>query len=361
MNTMPVWPDTKLTSLLHITLPLIQAPMSGGATTPEMVAAVSNAGGMGSLGAGYMSPEAIRTAIKKIRELTANPFTVNLFIPNEHHATEEQIKQSVKAIQACCPELNFTVPLTPPPYAQSFDQQMAVLLEEHVPVFSFTFGLPSAKWIALCKENKITLLGTATTLEEAQYLQANHIDAVIAQGSEAGGHRGTFLGSVETSLHSTFALTALLTEHINLPVIASGGIMEAKGIVTALTQGAQAVQMGSAFLCCKESGIHPLYKKILLTSSSDTTTLTRVFSGRYARGITNTFIQRMQAHANDVLDYPIQNALTSTMRKEAAQQNNTDFMSLWAGQSAFLCKELSAAELVKELNNDVIALLNKKI
>lgn len=346
------WPNTSITRLLNIALPIIQAPMAGGATTPELVAAVSNAGGLGSLGAGYMTPDEIRALIKKTRELTDKPFAVNLFIPEEHHTNDDQIERARIAVQASCSELNFTIPAIKAPFAPPFEAQMNILLEEKIPVFSFTFGIPSREWIDAFKKIDSKLIGTATSLNEAKLLEENGIDIIIAQGSEAGGHRGTFLKS-ENPFINLASLISSSIKHINAPIIAAGGIMNAKDIVNALSLGASAVQMGTAFLCCTESGIHPQYKKILLNLSQDETILTRAFSGKFARGIENKFITRMQLHEHDILDYPIQNALTSAMRKEAAKQNNTDFMSLWAGQSAYLCKEISAAKLIEDFDNEV--------
>ncbi len=358
-NNQHKWPTTTVTELLRITLPIIQAPMAGGATTPELVASVSNAGGLGSLGAGYMTPDEIRSIIKKIRQLANKPFAVNLFIPEKHFATDEKIEQARKAVQSSCHELNFNVNSVKPPYAPSFENQMNVILEEKVPVFSFTFGALSKDWIELFKKNGIILIGTATTLEEAELLEKYNIDLIVAQGSEAGGHRGTFIGKAEDALISTASLVSKLVERIKIPIIASGGIMDGKKIAASLTLGASAVQMGTAFLCCNESGIHPLYKNALLNNPGDNTTLTRAFSGKLARGVTNTFITRMKAYENDILDYPIQNTLTHAMRKEASRQNRIDFMSMWAGQAANLCKALPAAQLIQELNNQVLAILNK--
>jgi nitronate monooxygenase len=359
-NTHLSWPSTKITEILNISLPIIQAPMAGGATTPELIAAVSNAGGLGSLGAGYMTADEIKINVKKIKSLTNKPFSVNLFIPEKHHATDEKIKQARKSVQASCSELNFNIESIKAPYAPSFETQIHAIIEEKIPIFSFTFGILSKDCIENFKKNGITLIGTATTLAEAKLLEENNIDLIAAQGGEAGGHRGTFLESAENSLMSISSLIPLLIENIKIPVIAAGGIMTAKDIIKLLTLGASAVQMGTAFLCCLESGIHPLYKKLLLNISHDNTDhtiLTRAFSGKLARGIVNKFITRMQVHEKNILDYPMQNALTSAMRKEAAKQNNTDFMSMWAGQAAQFCKALPAAQLIGELNNEVITLL----
>lgn len=335
---------------------IIQAPMAGGITTPELVASVSNAGGMGSLGAGYMTPQEIRSAIKQIKALTNQPFAVNLFVPQPFFATDLDIEQARQEVQAACPELKFPIPTIHPPYAPSFDEQMQVLLEEKVAIFSFTFGIPSKEWIEAFKNQNIKLLGTATTLAEAKLLEEAEVDAIIAQGSEAGGHRGTFITAPEDGLNQTSHLVPILVEYCKVPIIAAGGIMDALDIVKFLRLGAFTVQMGTVFLCCPESGAHPSFKKLLLNLNADETVLTRAFSGKLARGINNQFIERMQSHVNTIIDYPIQNALTIPMRKEAAKQNNTDFMSMWAGKKAYQCTAISAAELVQSLNREVILL-----
>lgn len=340
---------TTLTHALGIRFPIIQAPMAGSAATPELVAAVANVGGLGSLGAGYLSPSDIRTAILRLRELTHQPFSVNLFIPEKHHATPHEINEMSHWIEQSCPELNINIHTATPPYAPLFEEQMSVILEEKVPVFSFTFGVLDDKWIEKLKNQGVFLIGTATSLAEARLLAEHEVDAVVAQGSEAGGHRGTFIGKAEEALVGVKQLVKELVDAINIPIIAAGGIMDAKGIMEALQAGCAAVQMGTAFLSCKECGIHAKYKEALLNAKQDNTTLTRVFSGKMARGIKNKFIERMNTYQDSILDYPIQNALTRSMRKEADKQGNSDFMSLWAGQSLYLCKDCSVAELMKEL------------
>lgn len=354
-----MWPHTKLTEKLGIQLPIIQAPIAGGATTPELVAAVSNAGGLGSLGAAYMQPDDIRSAIKKIRELTQKPFVVNLFIPEKFQENAQQTKMMCEIVEKACAELNIKINAPKPPYAPSFDEQFKILIAEKVPIFSFTLGIPGDEQINELQKNNILTIGTATTLKEAQLLQDKGIDIIAAQGSEAGGHRGSFLAPVADSLIGLFALLPQLVDHLNIPIVAAGGIMDARGIVAALTLGAAGVQMGTAFLSCPEAGTHPKYKELLLNIKEDHTVLTRAFSGKYARGIKNKFTERMTLNNTDILDFPIQNAFTRPMRKEAEKQNNIDFMSLWAGQAAYLSKGLPAADLIKILNNEVIACWNK--
>jgi len=340
---------TQITELLKIKLPIIQAPMAGGVTTPELVAAVSNAGGLGSLAAGYLTAAEIAKTIKQIRRLTSNPFAVNLFVPEKYHATVEQIERAKKVVQTASAELNYKVGDIKPPYTPSFEEQMKVVFDAKVPIISFTFGIPSAVWQEKLIKNNIKLIGTATTLAEAKMLEKNNMDCVVAQGSEAGGHRGSFLSKDKDNLLSRSSLVETLTSHIKIPVVAAGGIMNANEIAASLTLGAVAVQMGTAFLCCSESGAHPIYKNALLNMSDDNTTLTRAFSGKWARGINNKFIMRMRSHEADILDYPIQHVLTSGIRKESANQHCVDFMSMWAGQAAYLCEALSVAVLIQKL------------
>jgi nitronate monooxygenase len=353
------WPNTILTEILKIRLPLIQAPMAGGATTPALIAAVSNAGGLGALGAGYMNANEIRSAIKEIRKLTDHSFCVNLFIPQFYEVTNEQIEITKKILKQICPELNILIDKVAPPYLPSFEEQMNVVLEEKVPVFSFTFGIPSENIINALKSNGTVIIGTATSVTEAVMLEKTHVDAVVAQGMEAGGHRATFLGNEENALTNISFLAATMTHHIQIPVIASGGIMDAKGIYAAMQTGISGVQMGTAFLCCPESGIHPFYKQLLLNPQNNVTTLTRAFSGKLARGLLNKFIIQMQIHEDAILPYPAQNALTTPMRKEAAKKNRTDFMSMWAGENFHLCKAIPAEHFIRLLNEEMLVLINK--
>lgn len=334
---------------LGIQYPLIQAPMAGGSTTPELVAAVSNAGGLGSLGAGYMAPNDLRKAIHAIRQLTQRPFAVNLFIPEPYQTNSEQLHVMQNILQTACHEL--VIKINPPqaPYLPNFDLQMRVIVEEKVPAFSFTFGLLASRWITCLKDKGIILLGTATHLEEAKLLEQLEIDVIVAQGSEAGGHRGTFIGEAEQTLIPVHTLVNQCINTLNTPIIAAGGIMMAQQVSDLLALGASGVQVGTAFLSCPESGAHPSYKKALLEAQHDHTILTRAFSGKLARGLCNTFIEKMQPYSKVLLDYPVQNALTQPMRQAAAQQNNIEFMSLWAGQGVASSLGLPATELVNQL------------
>jgi nitronate monooxygenase len=340
--------QTRVTDILNIRHPVIQAPMAG-ITTPELVAAVSNAGGLGSFGAAYMKPDAIRAAIRTIRALTDRPFAVNLFIPEPYTADPKKIAAMQRHLQPYRDELGLKTPDHVGPYAEDFTAQIAVVLEERVPVFSWTFGIPEPSLIEQLKAQGTVLIATATTVREAVAAEQGGADLIVAQGFEAGGHRGTFLGAHEDALVGTFALIPQVVDAVKVPVIGAGGIMDSRGFVAAFALGAEAVQMGSAFLTCTESGAHPLHKQALLESRDDSTALTKSFSGKPARGVKNRFLTEMAAHAADLPDYPMQNALTRDIRAAASQQGRAEFLSLWGGQAARLGYRGSAADLVTDL------------
>jgi nitronate monooxygenase len=329
--------------------PIVQAPMAGGATTPELVAAVSNAGGLGSLAGGLLSPDKLRHEIGKIRTLTARPFNVNLFVLKPIQATPEELQAALKRLHPIRTELGLPPATLPSQFSQDFAAQLEVLIEEKPPVVSFHFDIVSAQTLRRLHQAGCQVIGAATNVAEATAWERAGADYVCAQGAEAGGHRGTFIGPIEHSMTGTLALVPQVADAVKIPVIAAGGIMDGRGIAAALLLGAAAVQMGTAFLTCPESGIHPLYRQALLQAQADTTVVTRAFSGRPARGLRNAFIERMHPYEALVPPYPIQNALTGEIRQAAAKADRLEFMSLWAGQAASLCRSLPAAELVQTL------------
>jgi nitronate monooxygenase len=220
-----------------------------------------------------------------------------------------------------------------------------VVLEERVPVFSFTFGALEGPHVSALKEAGSIVIGTATTVREGLALEESGVDAVVGQGSEAGGHRGTFIGDFEDALVGTMALVPQLADSASIPVVAAGGIMNGRGLAAALVLGAEGAQMGTAFLPCPESGIHPKYKEAVLRAESEETALTRAFSGKPARGIRNRFLTEMEG--TEVPSYPVQNAYTRDIRAAAAKEDRIEFMSLWAGQASRLGRAVPAAELVE--------------
>ncbi|MCH5586632.1 nitronate monooxygenase [Shimazuella sp. AN120528] len=352
--------DTDLTRLLHIRFPIIQAPMAGGPTTPTLVAAVSNAGGLGSLGAAYLAPEHLRSEIHKIRQLTDRPFGVNLFVPENPKESKETISKMTNYLNKYRTKLGISHNPSILKYQEEFQDQVQVILEEKIPVFSFTFGIPSQSLLEEMKSRKIVVIGTATTVDEARLLEQAGVDAIVAQGSESGGHRGTFLKDSSHSLIGTMALVPQIVDQASIPVIASGGIMDGRGLVSSLVLGAAAVQMGTAFLACPESGAHRVYKQKVLLEHEDATEVTRAYSGKDARGIRTTFMNEMQHFPSTIPAFPIQNAMTKDIRQAAAKANNSEYMSLWAGQGLRLATD-HPAETIVQLTVDQARKILKEI
>ncbi len=308
------------------------------------------------MGAGYMTPAQIAESIAQIRALTTRPFGVNLFAGGFDGTGTRDAARILELMAPHHARLGLPPPTTPDDFLPPFEQQAQVIIDAQVPVFSFTFGIPAPEIIAKMKARGIRLMGTATTVAEARALHAAGVDAIVAQGSEAGAHRGTFLVSCEDSLIGTLALVPQIVDATPLPVVASGGIMDGRGIVAAAALGASAVQMGTAFLACPESGAADVYKAAVLAARDDGTLLTRAFSGRMARGIANSFAVEMKAHAHELLRYPAQNNLTRPMRTAAARQGDADRLSLWAGQAAPLARAMPAADLVALLVKESAAI-----
>jgi len=329
--------------------PIIQAPMGGAnATPPALVAAVSNAGGLGFLGAAYMSPEQIGRECAAIRSLTDRPFGLNLFAPTEVPESPGDVGAAVDSIAGYHTELGLGAPKPPALPTHTFEQQLDVALDGGMRVFSFTFNTLPAETIARVKQRGVYVVGTATTVEEARILATAGVDAIAAQGSEAGAHRGTFAGDFESSMVGTMALVPQIVRAVDLPVIACGGIMNGSGIVAAMKLGASAAGLGTAFLVTDECGVADSYKNLVVASRDDATRLTRAFSGRPARGIVNRAMVEIE-HAATILAYPYQNSLTREMRTAAAKQDRAEFLSLWAGQAAALARRMPAAQLVETL------------
>lgn len=350
--------ENYLTQLLNIQFPIFQAPMAGGITTSELVAAVSNCGGLGFIGAGYMSSEQLRDQIREVKRLTSNPFGVNLFVPNEFNVSESDVNHSNKLLQPIRIQLglaemkSYNLP-NQESSLTAFTEQIKVLVEENIPVCSFTFGLPSPEIIELLKQKNVLLIGTATTVQEAIEIEKIGMDFVVVQGSEAGGHRGNFLKGAEESLVGLMSLIPQVVDNVGIPVIAAGGIADGRGLLASLCLGAQAVQIGTAFLTCIESGAHPVYKEAIVQAQEDETVLTRAFSGKYARGINNKFIEEMREHEPYLPEFPVQNSLTQDIRKKAAAEKNTQYMSLWSGQSPRLAKVQTVQSLIQQIMGDV--------
>jgi nitronate monooxygenase len=348
--------ETALTRALKITHPIFQAPMAGGGDTPELVAAVSNAGGLGFIGAAYLTRQQIMASAPAVRERTARPFGVNLFAPVASSMSSGSAKNALAAVTPYFVELGLAAPEMPQQPSISFEEQLTAALGSGAAAISFTFGELPANTIQAIKARGVLAIGTATTVEEAVALEKSGVNAVVAQGSEAGGHRGTFRGDFGAAMVGSISLVPQIVDAVGIPVIASGGIMDGRGIVAALALGAAAVQMGTAFLTCDEAGAPEAYKNAILDAHEDQTRITRAFSGRPARGIVNRFMTEVeQAEEDAILPFPLQNVLTRSLRQGAAKQGRAEFLSLWAGQAARLARRQSAADLVARLAREIDA------
>jgi nitronate monooxygenase len=352
------WPATRLTERLGIRHPIVQAPMAG-ATPPELVAAVSNAGGLGSLGGALMPPEALRTAIRDIRGRTDRPFNVNLFVWQDPVEPAPATLEAVRAALAPFRQRlgipdDAILPLPPSPRAL-LEQQLVVVCEEAVPVFSFTFGIPPLDGV---RETGAVIAGTATTVAEAVALEAAGVDVIVAQGAEAGGHRGSFLAPFAQSMIGGLALLPQIVDHVRVPVIAAGGIMDGRGIAAALALGAQGAQLGTAFLTCPESAAHVLHKAALARMADTDTCVTAMYSGRPARALRTELITDLEATLPAPLDFPLQYARTGRIHYAAAETGAEGLMFLLAGQAAALSRPLGAAELVETLAQEPRAVLD---
>lgn len=347
--------NTILMQRLALAYPIIQAPMAGGGDTPRLVAAVSNAGAIGFIGAAYLTPEQIHSAAAEVRAQTSRPFGINLFAPVPPGKPVEKPETMLARVAPFFAELGLPAPSLPKPAPSLFAEQLAAALDCGAACFSFTFGDLSAEAVRAIKTRKIFMIGTATTVQEALTLEKSGADALIAQGSEAGGHRGTFAGDFDSGMVGGISLVPQVVDAVRIPVIASGGIMDGRGIVAALALGASSVQMGTAFLVCQESGISEAYREAILKAHEDQTRVTRAFSGRPARGIVNRFMSEVEFdHPDDeILPFPLQNALTRPLRTAAAKQGRAEFLSLWAGQGVRMARRQSAGELIERLAKEI--------
>jgi nitronate monooxygenase len=343
------WAQNALTERLGLRYPIIQAPMAVGLVPPRMVAAGSNAGGLGMRAAGYLTPEPLRAQIREVKSLTDRPFGVNLFVPGPAPTPTTTGPNAARLLAGYRAELG--LPPEPPGAGADdpFDALLAVVLEEGVPVVSFVFGVPGPEAWRRLADAGVVALGTATTVHEAERWMAAGAHGVVAQGAEAGGHRGTFLAPAEASLVGTMALVPAIATAITGPVIAAGGVMDGRGNAAALALGASAVQLGTAFLLSPESSIAPAYREALLAGDEAATAVTRAFTGKAARGVRNRFLRELAPFQDELPGYPSQHHRTRDLRQRAKELGRSAYMSLWAGQGLRLSRELSAEALVAAL------------
>jgi len=351
------WNRNRLTEKLGIDYPIIQGPL-GGLSSQRLTAAVSNLGGLGSFGALSLSPEEIKNVIPQIRTLTSKPFALNLWVSTEDDGARSSdgaaFNRSLSPLESYFAELKVTLPHYKSYSPIRFEDQVRVLLDERVPVFSFIFGIPPKEILDECRAKSIVTIGTATTPDEAVALQEAGVDAIVASGFEAGGHRGSFLRAAEDSVTGTFSLIPRIADVVEAPVIAAGGIANARGVIAAFALGAEAVQMGTAFLTCEESGASRIHREALMQRKAEYTGLTKAFTGRLARGIQNRLMSELAQERAEILPYPLQRMLVRNLSIAAEAADRADLMPLWAGQSASLstCTEVSVFlnSLVEEVS-----------
>ena len=345
-----MWPDYRIQNLFGIELPIIQAPMAS-CVFSEMVVAVSEARGLGSLPCGLLSLEQMRNELEAIRRQTSRPIHVNFFChtPPQVDANRERLWR--QRLQRYYVELGVDQNMSVPSANRApFDDKMCDLVVEfHPEVVSFHFGLPEEKLIQRVRSTGATIVSSATTVDEARWLEERGCNAIIAQGYEAGGHRGIFLSEDVSTQAGTMALVPQVADAVKVPVIAAGGIADARGVVAAFALGAAAVQIGTAYLLCPEAKVSPLYREALKNTTDAQTTLTNIFTGRPARAIMNRAIKELGPISENVPDFPLAAAALGPLRSKAEAAGSGNFTPLWSGQASRLARELPAAELTKRL------------
>lgn len=351
---MSQWPDTRILDLLGIELPIIQAPMAG-ATDSAMVIAASNAGGLGSMPAAMLSVEQLREELKTIRQQSQRPFNVNFFCHQPPPPDEQKADAWKNLLEPYYRELgaDFDAP-TPMSNRAPFDETACAVIEEFRPeVVSFHFGLPQQALLERVKATGAKILSSATTVEEAVWLEQHGCDAIIAMGYEAGGHRGMFLSDDLSSQVGTFALLPQVVDAVKVPVIAAGGIGDVRGIVAAFHLGASAVQLGTAYLFTPEARISAAHHKALRTAKESETAVTNLFTGRAARGILNRVMREIGPMSDKAPAFPLAGGALLPLRAK----DPADFANLWAGQAFTLGIELTTAELTRRFAEEALAKL----
>lgn len=342
--------DRRITDLFGIELPIIQAPMAG-ATTPEMVIAVSEAGGLGSLPGAMLSADQMRMALDQIRAATRRPIGLNYFAHTNPGPDAEAQSKWMATLTPYYRELGLDPATASPAAARApFDDAYCAIVEDYRPeVVSFHFGLPEPTLMERVRRSGAKIISSATTVAEARWLAQRGVDAVIAMGVEAGGHRGNFLTDDMTTQVGTFPLVPQIVDAVQVPVIAAGGIADARGVKAAFALGASAVQVGTAYLLTPEAKIAPLHRQALKRARDDGTAVTNVFTGRPARGFYNRLMREIGPLSALAPPFPMAGGAVLPLRNRAETQGRDDFNSLWAGQSAPLAREMSAAVLTRVL------------
>jgi nitronate monooxygenase len=348
-----MWYKTKVTELLGIDYPIMQGPFGGGLSSPALVAAVSNAGGLGGYGAYTLNPQDIYAIDKQIKAATNKPYNINLWVSDTDAPagtiSDEHFDAAKQLFKPYFDEAGIPLPEKPAPFTSRFENQVDVILHTRPKVFSFVFGIPSADILEQCRKLGIKTVGAATTLDEAIALEAAGVDMIVASGFEAGGHRPSFLARAEQSITGTFVLLQLIREKVKIPVIAAGGIADSRGVAAAFMLGADAVQIGTAFLACDESGALPMHRQMLFSDAAKYTTLTRAFTGRLGRGIANSITTELLGKESEFLPFPLQTTFMSSLRKAAIEKEKRNMILFWGGQIAPILKHTKAEVLMRSL------------
>ena len=354
-----MWNKTQATELLKIKYPIIQGPFGGTFSSVKLVSIVSNLGGMGSFGLNSYSPVEILEIDKEIKQLTNKTYALNLWVPLKNDPADNYEKKDFeelkKLFKPYFDKMKIPLPEIPNPKTQDFEMKIESILKTKPPVSSFIFGIPPKEIISELKRRGITSMATATTLEEAVMIEEAGIDFVVASGSEAGGHRASFIKLAEESLTSTHLLIHQVVDNVNIPVIAAGGISNGRDIADILKLGASAAQIGTAFLATNESNASTIHKSKLLSNEPIKTGLTKVYSGRLARAISNNLSRDFEKVNNErIAPYPIQSDFLKPLRKISIKQNRLDYVAFWSGKPSSILKYKSANKLFNSLVDEVL-------
>ncbi len=358
-----MWYNSPITKLLGIDYPIMQGPFGGNLSSVELVAAVSNAGGLGGYGAYTLAPQEIIELNNKIKLATNKPYNINLWVSDTDAPngiiTDDQFERAKKIFKPYFDEAGIELPEKPPPFKSKFENQVEVILSFRPKVFSFVFGIPSAAILEQCRRTGIKTAGAATTLDEAIALENAGVDMIIASGFEAGGHRPSFLSSAEQSTTGTFVLLQLIKEKVKTPIVAAGGIANGRGITAAFTLGADAAQVGTAFLACNESGALDAHRRMLFSDAAKYTMLSRAFTGRLGRGIATKLAKDLAGQEKQFLPFPLQTTFMSSLRNAAIDQKKWDMILFWGGQIAPVLHHTNASELMRSLIEETTSIMQR--
>ena len=358
-----MWYNTKASKLLGIDYPIMQGPFGGGLSTVELTATVSNAGGLGGFGAYTLSPQEIYEVDKQLKAATNKPYNINLWVSDTDAVngtvSDEQFEKTKALYKPYFDEVNIPLPEKPATFASRFENQVDVILDIRPKVFSFMFGIPSQDILEESRKRGIKTVGAATTIDEAIALEAAGVDMIIASGFEAGGHRPSFLAPAEQSTNGTFVLLQLIKEKVKTPIIAAGGIANGRGVAAAMMLGADAAQIGTAFLATDESGALPIHRQMLFSDAAKYSVLSRAYTGRLGRGITSRIAKDLVGKEEQILPFPLQTTFMSPLRKAALDNQKLDMVLFWGGQIAPILKHTKAATLMQSLIDETAKIMNK--